>query len=1661
MTKRRIFGVRFRVTPRSSAGSRQKSFVPGAVLAGLHVAFALAFLSASAPLRAAVCPNPFIPIATDQSPFTTPQHNVDIVSVNWVTMGRRSPAIYGLTKYGVFGAYLGSNPGAPTASVNQISFREGGPVGGGSLADCWPGPSIISVADSPNGAGRMPMGWFSGAGCGTPEQLMAVNVPGGSESYGQQIDVNSGSAVSATAGAAALTSAGKYVAYFADSSTLYAVDVSNPAFSALSTPMHAFSTVSAWAGVNRLATLGDASSDKYLAGVFFVRGGGTLKFASIGAAGDVTPLNASVGLSSGSVSGGAAQQIAAYRTGNGWLIFLVVSGGIDVFSFDGSSATRLGTIPNGANKYVYVAAPYGAPTGLLLAEKASPADIDVIAGGYLAGQAGSPAVMTTIAGVSSDSFEGFGAYVDPSAPANLYLYRVIIAPGFILLTDTFDASCITSPPSPNPTASFTLTNKSAQTRTDKTNYVGDAFSFADTSKAGTGGAITNWYVWSNYNSATSTTANADVSATSAPAFASLVLPCANGIVSGQCSYNPASISGSSVSEKFGEEVSASSLNSAVAVNTVTLKVPVTRVAGQGSDGSVKILTGGSIDASASDGSPTGFAWTFKDGASASIATACAGATCAPPSNAASFTVAAKYAGGYQAPAIAGTIVFTDIAGSITVPATLYSGQSTTVATFALQKGSSVTVTDVSYRYDNGAPTTLASVPPLSGSVTINVPALTTGVNHTVTFTVTYSGGSLGNSVSFPNTFLYSAVQYAPKVWISKQTSSTSTDTCFTNVFAGAMTTCSGSAGTFYLSDPGDSGKPSFPATWNFGDGSPADTTHTTTDFVSHSFPSSGAGPYTVTLTVAGTAVTQKFTVSTTSPLSASISGPGSVSAGQSGTWTASVSGGQPIYTYNWSSSDGGTGSGLSFTHTFNSSGTVTLTVHDSASASKTASKSVTVGGGGGGCPPNCPTGNQIVISGLSSAQLGQPTTWTATVSGVDTSSIFVDWKLNGASIPAASSNTVTYTFQNAGSYTLSATGSKIVGGSIIPLTGASKGITVAGVVNNCETTHTCPPASTFAVTGATFNQFVGSYSAKAGDVVGFTAADTGSGTQFAWDFGDQSTGSGKTVTHSFLAGGNFNVKLTAHNAYGQTSTTSKFAISGQAFSALIVPGAGDFEVSGSGGRLATELSLFNNSNATVTVGLVFAAVDVSSIDPTKLSYPTSGPGFVTLQPNQGWTTSDVSGLLCANGTCGIGTLFMKYTGTQPSALARIYFSSGEGTPTYGTYLPAFAVTASGVSTLAAGSSPSAVQNIVGLKFDDDFQGGITIVSAAPTGGRYDVKLFRDDGTQMGATLQVTIPGYQQAKIHKEDFGIETPDPEHIYYATVAPSAGSTSPSIAIGTVKDNRTQDQLLLTDDTPRLSVSGGGSAYYYLAGVGRFSSAGAKTDVYILNTSTYPIALNFRFHYIDTAGEHAAQISELLPIGGGQALAVPDVITSLFPAITGDALGDVRIDYQVPADGAPVVIEGRNYTDLGDGTYGMQIPAYAGSDGLLPGSSGRIVLTGLHNDLTAGSTTDYDYISRFGFMAMGDGQVTVHADAFDQTDGARFWSGDFTLNSPGGFGHFLYIPTTGPNAPAEFGSHPAFNMVISVTGGDGTTPAAAFATIQDTRSRDLVFIPGKHPSS
>ncbi|HYK43163.1 MAG TPA: hypothetical protein VE007_12305, partial [Thermoanaerobaculia bacterium] len=319
------------------------------------VAALVAFSVALGPARrveGASCPTNAVEIGAPQQYVFQTSVQSNIVLITYITMGRRSPSLYTATKYGSIGMYLGSNPSDPTPTIDNVSFRTNpkGPVGGGTGKDCWPGPSSLAVADDATGAGRIGMGWTGG--CGSPAQALITNAPGGQSTFGQQLDPNgNGTAVYGGTVATALTSSGKYAAYFADSKGAYVVDVSNPTGNATSTPIGPLQTIPAWAGANYLFSVGNSSSDQYVAAVFF--GTKTVKLASVGSDGRLTVLSTSAALSSSSATGSNEQKTAIYSTGNGYELFVAVSNGIDVFSLQNGQLSRLGTVANASSTDKY------------------------------------------------------------------------------------------------------------------------------------------------------------------------------------------------------------------------------------------------------------------------------------------------------------------------------------------------------------------------------------------------------------------------------------------------------------------------------------------------------------------------------------------------------------------------------------------------------------------------------------------------------------------------------------------------------------------------------------------------------------------------------------------------------------------------------------------------------------------------------------------------------------------------------------------------------------------------------------------------------------------------------------------------------------------------------------------------------------------------------------------------------------------------------------------------------------------------------------------------------------------------------------------------------------------------------------------------------------
>jgi hypothetical protein len=76
-----------------------------------------------------------------------------------------------------------------------------------------------------------------------------------------------------------------------------------------------------------------------------------------------------------------------------------------------------------------------------------------------------------------------------------------------------------------------------------------------------------------------------------------------------------------------------------------------------------------------------------------------------------------------------------------------------------------------------------------------------------------------------------------------------------------------------------------------------------------------------------------------------------------------------------------------------------------------------------------------------------------------------------------------------------------------------------------------------------------------GQLTTFTATlSSGSGVSYTWNFGDQTTGSGRIVTHRYAHPGKFTATVTAANSLGQASAATVVTITGLYHTYLPVTG---------------------------------------------------------------------------------------------------------------------------------------------------------------------------------------------------------------------------------------------------------------------------------------------------------------------------------------------------------------------------------------------------------------------------------------------------------------------------------------------------------------------------
>lgn len=294
--------------------------------------------------------------------------------------------------------------------------------------------------------------------------------------------------------------------------------------------------------------------------------------------------------------------------------------------------------------------------------------------------------------------------------------------------------------------------------------------------------------------------------------------------------------------------------------------------------------------------------------------------------------------------------------------------------------------------------------------------------------------------------------------------------------------------------------------WDFGDGHSGSGRT-----ASHSYAT--AGTYQVVLTVTdnrgetGSTAQNVTVVANQAPTAAFTSDVSFLSVAFDATASTDADG--SVASYGWNFGDGANGTGAITSHTYAQAGEylVTLTVTDNRGATNTVTHQVAVVD-----PPNqTPTASFTTsIADLSLSVDGSGS------SDPDGAVALYGWDFGDGS--TASGATASHTYAEAGTFTVTLTVTDDDGG-----TGTTtRSVTAVRPNQN--------PAAAFTST-----------------VNGLTVAVDGSGSadpdgslaDYAWDFGDGSTGTDATATHTYADGGTFSVKLTVTDDRNGTDSVTR------------------------------------------------------------------------------------------------------------------------------------------------------------------------------------------------------------------------------------------------------------------------------------------------------------------------------------------------------------------------------------------------------------------------------------------------------------------------------------------------------------------------------------------
>lgn len=611
------------------------------------------------------------------------------------------------------------------------------------------------------------------------------------------------------------------------------------------------------------------------------------------------------------------------------------------------------------------------------------------------------------------------------------------------------------------------------------------------------------------------------------------------------------------------------------------------------------------------------------------------------------------------------------------------------------------------------------------------------------------------------------------------------------------------------------------------------------------------------------------------------------------------------------------------------------------------------------------------------------------VTGTTSSSISLQWVDN------ASNESGDYVYLAAGSGAYSRIGTTAANASTATLTGLTAGTYRVYVTAWNSAGESTASNTVTATVGTVATAPVASFSASAvSGIAGttsftFTDTSTGSVTTRSWNFGDGTSASASTVSHTYANAGQYTVVLTVSNASGSSQASRGISVSLPAQPSV----SAAFDTTPSGPRAGDVVQFVDRSSGSpASWSWSFGDGAASNAQNPTHTYAAAGTYTVSLTASNGGSTSQVARTItianaigtyralisAAAQTNGAGgsvwrtELTLFNAGSEGASVQLIYLPSAGGavqsrstfisplqTITYNNALLDIFGMPSGAGAIAieatsASSTPNlklssrtfttgttgtygqavpsvtsdalpAQQVLTGIESDGDYRTNVGLVNRSGAPVTATLALYNVNNGWLGSTT-VTVAANNFQQTSLTSLWPSLNGASYDRLTMVITSSSANALS-AYASVVDNRTQDPVYI--QAMPLQVNG---SALFLPAVGRAPGANGtywRSDVTLFNPRSGAVTLYLR--YLAGGADNRNAPTRAYTLAAGHTLVIRDVLNDFGLASGTGALQVFWLD-----GGSGPVMTSRTYTSVaGGGTFGQSIDPVAaqGYDSIVPG--------------------------------------------------------------------------------------------------------------------------------